>query len=192
MTETGPVTYECPSRPGVLHVIESAYFAEVIDPANGKPVAQGELVLTTLNRIGSPLLRYRTGDLVKCGVRNAERGIEPCTCGRHELTLEGGILGRADDMVIVRGVNVYPTAVEDIVRNCGGIAEYRVHLSEARGLAEIEIEIEPSADCVDTNGLTTKVTRAFEAALSLRVPVKTIPPGTLPRFEMKAQRWIRS
>src|SRR2546429_6335342 len=101
MTETGPVTHECPRQAGVLHVLEPAYFAEVIEPASCKPLAAGqtgELVLTTLGRIGSPLLRYRTGDLVKRG--------SPCTCSRHTLTLEGGILGRVDDMIVVRGVNI--------------------------------------------------------------------------------------
>ena len=76
MTEVGPVTFECPARPGVLHVMESAYYAEVIDPASGQPAPSGELVLTTLARTGSPLLRYRTGDLVNCRVRTAECGIE--------------------------------------------------------------------------------------------------------------------
>jgi len=99
MTEVGPVTYECPERPGVLHVLESAYYAEVIDPATGKaiPVDEtGELVLTTLGRTGSPLLRYRTGDLVKVD-------LQPCCCGRIEMALVGGILGRTDDMIVVRG-----------------------------------------------------------------------------------------
>ncbi|HXP59759.1 MAG TPA: AMP-binding protein, partial [Dongiaceae bacterium] len=105
MTETGPVTYQCPARPGALHVLESAYLPEVIDPKSGvatPPGETGELVLTTLDRVGSPLLRYRTGDLVRPGAASV------CACGRHELSLEGGILGRSDDMVVVRGVNVYP------------------------------------------------------------------------------------
>ena len=189
MTEVGPVTYECPAQPGVLHIIESAYFAEVVDPATGKPATDGELILTTLNRAGSPLLRYRTGDLVKLSTQHATRNT-PCACGRHELGLVGGILGRVDDMVIVRGVNIYPTAVEDIVRSCGGVAEYRVLLRQPQGLAEIEVEIEPSPDS-NGNDLASKVSRAFETALSLRVPVKAVAPGSLPRFEMKSQRWIK-
>src|SRR5207244_4421141 len=132
MTETGPVTHECPKRPGVLHVLEPAYFAEVIDPASGKPVVsgqKGELVLTTLGRIGSPLLRYRTGDLVKPIPQNSTLDHQPCLCGRHTLALEGGILGRVDDMVVVRGVNIFPTAVEDIIRARGEVAAYQVKLS---------------------------------------------------------------
>jgi phenylacetate-CoA ligase len=189
MTEVGPVTYECPKQPGVLHVLESAYYAEVIDPATGKSTTQGELVLTTLNRVASPLLRYRTGDLVKLGTRNSELGT-PCACGRHELALDGGILGRVDDMIIVRGVNVYPSAVEEIVRGFSEIAEYRVQVTDKNSLAELRLEIEPVKEIRDLEGLLARVGKAFETALALRVPVSAVPPGTLPRFEMKAQRWV--
>lgn len=128
MTEVGPVTHECPAQPGVLHVVEPAFYAEIIDTKTGgavAPGATGELVLTTLGRTGSPLMRYRTGDLVKAQVR-AEG--EACVCGRHSLALDGGILGRVDDMIVVRGVNVYPTAVESIVREFTEVVEYRVRV----------------------------------------------------------------
>ena len=190
MTEVGPVTHECPAQPGVLHVIESAYFAEVIDPISGQPSSSGELVLTNLARTGSPLLRYRTGDLVKLGTRNSERGT-PCVCGRHELALEGGILGRVDDMVIVRGVNVYPTAIEEILRGFREIAEYRVHVSHVQSLVELRLEIEPVPGWADVAGLIGRIGKAFETSLALRVPVVAVPTGALPRFEMKAQRWVR-
>jgi phenylacetate-CoA ligase len=191
MTEVGPVTYECPRQPGVLHVIESAYYAEVIDPASGQPAAQGELVLTTLGRVGSPLLRYRTGDLVKLGTRNSELGT-PCACGRHSLTLAGGILGRVDDMIIVRGVNVYPSAVEEIIRRFGEVAEYSVRVSTESALVEMRVEIEPSDFCPDAGGLATRVQQALESAFNLRVPVDAVAPGALPRFEMKARRWLKT
>jgi len=189
MTEVGPVTFQCPARPGVLHVIESAYVAEVIDPASGSPASSGELVLTTLGRTGSPLLRYRTGDLVKLGTRNSELGT-PCECGRFDLALPGGILGRVDDMSIVRGVNVYPTAVEAILRGFGDVAEYRVVVSSSRALTEMRVEIEPVASCRNVVALAGEVERALESAFALRVPVAAVAPGALPRFEMKAQRWI--
>jgi phenylacetate-CoA ligase len=196
MTETGPVTYECPAQPCVLHILESGYFAEIIDSATGRaaaPGVQGELVLTNLGRAGSPLLRYRTGDLVKCGMRSAECGIDsPCRCGRHDLALEGGILGRVDDMVVVRGVNVYPSAVEEIVRTCGGVAEYRVEVSHATSLAELRLEVEPQPDCVDLSELKDRLEKGFLKAFALRVPVTIAAPGTLPRFEMKALRWVRN
>lgn len=190
MTEIGPVTHECPALAGVLHVIESAYFAEVIDPITEQPAESGELVLTALTRTGSPLLRYRTGDLVKLDTPHRAPGTA-CACGRHELTLAGGILGRVDDMVIVRGVNVYPTAVEEILRGFPEVAEYRVRINHVHSLVELRLEIEPLMGFPEVDALVGRVSRAFEIALALRVPVAAVPPGALPRFEMKAHRWIR-
>jgi phenylacetate-CoA ligase len=186
MTEVGPVSFECPMRPGVLHVMEQGYVAEVIDPATGRavePGTVGELVLTTLGRTGSPLVRYRTGDLVRPSSDTV------CVCGRSELALDGGILGRSDDMVVVRGVNVYPSAVEEIMRECGGISEYRIHLNTGQALAELRVEIEPEANCPDPAALLHKLERAFQEVLSLRVSAQIVP--ALPRFEMKAARWVR-
>ena len=188
MTEVGPVTYECPAERGVLHVLESGFYAEIIEPASGKPVdpgQPGELVLTPLGRVASPLLRYRTGDLVK-GVAHS-----PCACGSHELALAGGILGRVDDMVIVRGVNVYPSAVEEVIRSVGGVVEHRVTVSSRGSMAELAITIELEPGCSDASALVAKLERAFDAALSLRLPVTVVAPGSLPRFEMKAKRWVR-
>lgn len=196
MTEVGPVTYECSARPGVLHVIESAYFAEVLEPPSGKPVANGEpgeLVLTTLGRVGSPLLRYRTGDLVKiqASTINTQESFNPqaCLCGRHEMALVGGILGRTDDMIVVRGVNVYPSAVEEIVRGCAGVAEYRAQVNLRNSLVELSLIVEPEPDCADAPALVRTLERAFESALALRVPISLAPAGSLPRWEMKAHRW---
>ena len=129
MTEVGPVTYQCPGRPCTLMVIESSYIAEIIDPRGDRPVPRGEvgeLVLTTLGRIGSPLIRYRTGDLVRENLDIALRE------GRHEMALRGGILGRADDMVLVRGVNLYPAAVENLMLSLPEVAVYQVEV-DARG-----------------------------------------------------------
>jgi phenylacetate-CoA ligase len=181
MTEIGPVSYECPERPGTLHIIETAYFPEVIDPVSLQPVGPGgtgELVLTNLGRLGSPLLRYRTGDLV----RRAES--PRCRCGSHELALDGGILTRSDDMVIVRGVNVYPGAVEEILRSCD-VAEFRVEVYTERTLAEMKIEIEAEPGRKDV------VAAALQNALGFRVLVSCAAPGSLPRFEGKSKRWIR-
>jgi phenylacetate-CoA ligase len=189
MTEVGPVTYECPERPGVLHVVETSYLSEIVDPETGTAVpsgTEGELILTTLGRTGSPLLRYRTGDVVKAA------RIEPCACGRFELALEGGILGRVDDMVVVRGVNVYPSAVEQIIRNHGGVAEYRVEVSDDRTMTELEITVEPDATQTDTAAFAQSLSRAFENSLALRVPVRLVEPDSLPRFELKARRWQRT
>ncbi len=188
MTETGPVSYQCPRRPGVLHVIESAFIPEVVDLETGlaaAPGAVGELVLTNLGRLGSPLLRYRTGDLVRAGDES------PCVCASPYLALEGGILGRSDDMVIVRGVNVYPTAVEEVVRSCGGIAEYRVEVRSGLALSELSLQIEPAPGHDDTSALASRLESSLHKAFSLRIPVSTVSPGSLPRFELKAKRWIR-
>ncbi len=184
MTEVGPVTYQCPAQAGVLHVLKEAYLPEIIDPKTAEPVAAGEtgeLVLTTLGRHGSPLIRYRTGDIVTA----AEL---PCPCGRLDLALRGGILGRSDDMVVVRGVNVYPSAVEEILRSAGGVAEYRVTISRDDALIEMSVEVEPEIG--DDSALAKRLAKSFQETLALRVPVKLVEPGSLPRFELKAKRWI--
>jgi phenylacetate-CoA ligase len=166
MTETGPVSYSCPLRPGVLHIIESSYIPEVID---------GELILTNLGRIGSPLIRYRTGDLV-----HAVRGT--CVCGTNDVALEGGILGRTDDMVVVRGVNIYPTAVEEVLRS-EGVTEYRVEIRTEKALTELHIHVEGESSA---GHIEAALTNAF----SLRIPVSSVPANSLPRFEAKAKRWV--
>ncbi|MSO22758.1 MAG: phenylacetate--CoA ligase family protein [Acidobacteria bacterium] len=188
MTETGPVSYQCSAVPDVLHILESDFIAEVIDPQSGQRVAPGqtgELVLTNLGRLGSPVLRYRTSDLVK------RSESEPCMCGSHEMALQGGILGRTDDMVTVRGVNIYPAAVEEIVRSCQGVGEYRVVFEKRRELAEVTLEVEPSADCQDPSTLGERVRKMLGMAFTLRIPVSIVPAGSLPRFEMKAKRWVK-
>jgi phenylacetate-CoA ligase len=188
MTEIGPVSLECPAKSGVLHVIEAGFIPEVIDPDTGRAVGpgeSGELVLTNLGRVGSPLIRYRTGDLVRRAVA------APCACGRSDLALEGGILGRTDDMVIIRGVNLHATAVEQIVRSFEQVAEYRVEISMAQALPEITVHIEAVLDCPDAAALAHRIETALRKAFNLRVPVALAPSGTLPRFELKARRWIR-
>lgn len=167
MTETGPVSYGCPARPGVLHVIEDSYVAEVID---------NELILTNLGRIGSPLIRYRTGDLVR-----AVRGT--CVCGTSDVALEGGILGRTDDMVVVRGVNIYPSAVEEVLR-AEGVMEYRVEVRTERALTELHIHVE-------SHSSAAHIEAALTNAFSLRIPVSNVETGSLPRFEAKSKRWVR-
>lgn len=188
MTEIGPVSYACPARPDVLHIIEASYIAEIVDPRTGQraaPGAAGELVLTNLGRTGSPLLRYRTGDIV-------EPAAEPvCPCGSREMALKGGILGRTDDMVVVRGVNVHPSAIENILRTCGGVAEYRVEISQPAALTELSIQIEPEPGD-GASGLVRRIETALRDSLALRIPVTEVPAGSLPRFEMKARRWVRT
>jgi phenylacetate-CoA ligase len=187
MTEIGAVTFECLENPGTgFHVIESEFIAEVIDPTSGQPVPDGsvgELVLTNLGRIGSPLIRYCTGDQV----RLSRSG---CPCGRAFARLDGGILGRVDDMLVVRGNNVFPTAVESVLRGFPELAEFRMTVFDQGPLAQVKLELEPTPLCAD-NTLGARVERALQTAFSFRAEVLLVEPGTLPRSEMKSQRFIR-
>jgi phenylacetate-CoA ligase len=184
LTEVGPVSFECWEAPGFLHVNEREFICEVIGP-DGAPAAdgeRGELVITNLGRIGSPVIRYRTGDLV---VRRSE----PCRCGRTWARLEGGVLARADDMVNIRGVNVYPSAIEAIVREFAEIVEFRsvVARRDTRPSLAVEIEVAPSTAVA---GVAARVADRLRECLGLTVPVAVLELGTLPRFEMKARRFV--
>jgi phenylacetate-CoA ligase len=185
MTETGPVTYEHPDKPLALCVIEEAYFAEIIDRENQTEVApgqKGELVLTTLTRTACPLLRYRTGDLV-------EKAYFAPAGASSGLCLEGGILGRVDEMVVIRGVNVYPTAVEKIIRGFPEVVEFQVVQTTRQSMAELEVMIE--ADAKARPDLAERVQRELADAFTLRIPVKMVEAGELPRYEFKSRRWVR-
>ena len=103
--------------------------------------------------------------------------------------LEGSILGRADDMTQIRGVNVYPGAIEQIVRAFPQVVEYLVEVSQQDALNEMAIRIEPQTDA--GNSLADEIQKALKLNLSLRIPVETVAPGTLPRFELKAKRWVK-
>jgi phenylacetate-CoA ligase len=178
MTEVGPVAFQTLDRPDLLHIIEDSYFAEIVHPDTGAPIEPGqvgELVLTTLGRTACPLLRYRTGDLVR-------RAPEV-----EGFALAGGIIGRADDMIVVRGVNLYPSAVDAVVRLVPEIVEYRVEISRRGSLAEVEVQIES-----DDGTAAEKLQRALATAFSLRIPVTQVATHSLPRFELKARRWVRA
>lgn len=179
MTEVGPVSYQTKDAPDRIHIIEDSYLAEIVDPVSGKPVRPGqtgELILTTLNRVGSPLLRYRTGDLVRQAV-DQPKG----------MALVGGILSRCDDMVIVRGVNVYPSAVEALVRRHQAIVEYRVTLYKRAAMTEMKVEIEAKRDAEQT---AKELAKDLQAAFNMRVDVDPVAGNSLPRFELKAKRWF--
>ncbi|MEQ1839444.1 MAG: AMP-binding protein, partial [Verrucomicrobiales bacterium] len=186
MTETGPVTYEHPDKALALCVIEEAYFAEIIDRETQNEVApgqKGELVLTTLTRTACPLLRYRTGDLVEKEYFTPPGSSEPVLC------LEGGILGRVDEMVVIRGVNVYPTAVEKIIRGFPEVVEFQVLQTTRQSMAELEVMIE--ADAKAGPDLAGRVQRELADAFTLRIPVEVVETGALPRFEFKSKRWVK-
>lgn len=187
MTEVGPITYEAPGRPLHLCVIEEAYYAEILDRDTEQEVApgeRGELVITTLTRGACPLLRYRTGDLV-------QKGWTMDAQGRPALTLEGGILGRIDEMIVIRGVNIYPTAVEKIIRGFPEVAEFQVTQTTRNHMAELEIAVEPQSTPPPHVNLERRIAQALTNAFALRIPVRLVAPGSLPRFEFKSRRWVR-
>jgi len=178
-TEIGPHGFSCSARDGV-HINESEFIVEVID-TNGeaRDEGDGELVLTNLGRWCMPVIRYRTGDRVR-----AVRG--SCSCGRTLVKLAGGIAGRVDDMVTVRGVNVFPSAIEAIVRRFDEVGEYRVELARVREMDELRCVVEAPADVAE------RVGGAIHRELGIRCLVESVAPGTLPRFEMKAKRFNKT
>jgi phenylacetate-CoA ligase len=185
LTEVGPVSFECWESPGSLHVNEGEFIAEVLNPETGEAVRDGqtgELVLTNLGRTASPVIRYRTGDLV---VRRSDR----CACGRTWARLEGGILSRADDMVNIRGVNVYPVGIEAVVRRVQEVVEFRSIVSRLGSMRTLRMDIEVAAG-TDAGAVASKVAYHLREAIGLNVAVQVVDPGTLPRFEMKSKRFI--
>jgi len=186
LTEVGPVSFECWEAPGSLHINEAEFIAEVLDLRTGEEVEDGqtgELVLTNLGRTASPVIRYRTGDLV---VRRSE----PCACGRTWARLAGGILGRADDMVNIRGVNVYPVGIESVVRRLPEVVEFRSVVSRQGSMRSLRLEIEVAPEFEDSNAVASRVAYHLREALGLSVNVLVVESGTLPRFEMKANRFV--
>lgn len=179
MTEMGAFGFTCSEQQGV-HVNEGEFIAEILDPATGQPVPEGqtgELILTNLGRWGYPAIRYRTGDLVR-------HGGYTCACGRSFLLLPGGVLGRADDMLIVRGVNVYPSALSNILHRFPQVTEYRVIVTKDGPMDEIALQVE----CPTT--LVTTLQEEMRTALNLRIPIEAVETGALPRFELKAKRVV--
>jgi phenylacetate-CoA ligase len=184
MTETGPLGIECPEAPGGLHLLESACWPEVLD--NGVPVppgTPGELVVTTFGRTACPLIRYRTGDLVCVDP-------EPCPCGRALVRLDGGIRGRVDDMVVIRGNNLHPGAIQTILHRFADVVEYRVEIDQTGALPVLRIEVEPALEA-DAGRVVARIDRTIHDELLFKAEVRAVPPGSLPRFDLKAHRWVR-
>jgi phenylacetate-CoA ligase len=177
MTEIGPCATEPLLRPGGLQVLVDEFLVEVVDPATGQPVpagAIGELVLTNLGRLGSPLIRYRTGDLVRAG---------------PDGWLERGIIGRVDDMLHLRGNNVYPSAIEAILRRFPEVVEFCMILDTTNPLADLQIEVECVTNA-EASIVIDRISKTLRDELLFRAEVVAVPPGTLPRFEMKSRRLV--
>ena len=185
-TEVGAWAFDCQELNGCIHLNELEFIFEVVDPDSDKPVAdgeRGELVITSLGRPGMPVLRYRTGDLV-------EQVIEPCGCGRTLARIRGGVLGRADDMLIVRGVNIYPSAIDNLVRAVPQIVEYEVEIRESAGSDDILIKLE-AADDARFEDVKKSLLEGFRAQFNIRVDVEEVARQSLPRYELKSRRYKR-
>jgi phenylacetate-CoA ligase len=179
-TEVGPWGYADEKRVG-LYVNESQFIAEFrpldqsqcVEDTGGRPA---ELILTTLGRAGSPVIRYRTGDVVLP---------RPHHDGQTQFVLlEGGVLGRADDMIIVRGVNIFPSALEEVLREIAEVQEFRVTVYRHQELDQLRIEVE------DSLHQPQRIADLIQRRIGIRVEVLEVPGGTLPRFEGKGRRFI--
>jgi phenylacetate-CoA ligase len=177
-TEVGAHGFTCVEECGV-HLNEGEFLVEVINSRTGEPADEGELVLTNLDRLGSPIIRYRTGDQVRL---NRMR----CDCGRTFVRMEGGIIGRVDQMLIVRGVNIFPTAIEAIVRSYPEVQEFAVIIDRVAEMDEMEIQIEVAG--ANPQAVADAIMRDVSYRVGLRVNVSLAAPETLPRFELKARR----
>ena len=186
MTEVGTWGFQCTEEPNGVHILESEFIAEIVDPKTGIPAEEGEigeLVLTNLGRSCMPSIRYRTGDLVKI-----KKGL--CPCGRTFRLLQGGILGRKDEMIIIRGVNVFPNVLANIVENHIQPGDhYQMEAYKEAGVDEVAVKLEMKEE--GTGEVTQKAIQdEIKRKLNLRVEVVSVPKGTLPKFDYKAKRFL--
>ncbi|NOY43470.1 MAG: phenylacetate--CoA ligase [Planctomycetes bacterium] len=177
-SEVGPWGYGDRNQRG-LHVLESEFIAEFISLESGKPASEGELsllILTSLGRAGMPILRYHTGDLV--------RPIWQDDGANRFVLLEGGVLGRADDMLVIRGMNIYPSSIEQILRSFPEVVEYRLTARKRGEMDELVIEVEDHLREPD------RIAKELQLRLGLKVDVRLAPTMSLPRFEGKGKRFV--
>jgi phenylacetate-CoA ligase len=187
----GPgVGIECEAQAG-LHIFEDHFLMEIVDPATGEPVpegGEGELVLTTLSKQAMPMIRYRTHDITSINP-------EPCACGRSIRRIRR-IGRRSDDMMIIRGVNVFPSQVETALLAVEGtMPHYQIIVTREEGLDQLEVQVEVTPEVFsDTVGameaLQARLSHAIENTLGLRVKVSLVSPRTIQRSEGKAKRVI--
>jgi len=177
---------ECSCRSG-MHLYEDQAIFEIVEVGGTKPVPAGqigELVFTSLDqRVMGTSFHYRTGDLV-CAID------ERCSCGRTFRRING-IQGRVDDMIKIRGVNIFPSAIEDLIRKVPGLSDDFLLVLERENNADIvTIEVEPSG-MIDANAaaLASQLEEQVRRVLSIRLNVRLVPRNSLPRFELKANRW---
>src|SRR5581483_4474940 len=191
MTEIGTIMiFECSHQPGGTHIIEDHYIEEVVNPDSGEPVPYGELgerVVTSFGRGFIPILRYRTRDMV------LKVPYSTCDCGRTGDIYQGGIRGRWDDMKLIRGTNVYPIAVEAIVREYSAIDEFQIYIWRRADLQDeitIKLEVKPGYES-EWEALQEKLRKDLaNAHEGLRFNIERMDHGNLPRFELKAKRLV--
>ena len=189
----GPgVAFECEEKAG-MHLWEDSYLLEVVDPATGEklsPGEEGELVITTLNREAMPILRYRTGDLA----RVIDDG-EKCPCGRTHVRISR-IKGRCDDMLIVKGVNFYPSQIEDVLMSFPEVAtNYQVIVERVGSLDSLTVRVELHPKMFDGDlrklrKLEADITKSIQDEIVVSPKVEFHEPGSLPRSEGKAVRVV--
>ncbi len=189
----GPgVAFECEEKAG-MHLWEDSYLLEVVDPATGEklsPGEEGELVITTLNREAMPILRYRTGDLA----RVIDDG-EKCPCGRTHVRISR-IKGRCDDMLIVKGVNFYPSQIEDVLMSFPEVAtNYQVIVERVGSLDSLTVRVELHPKMFDGDlrklrKLEADITKSIQDEIVVRPKIEFHEPGSLPRSEGKAVRVV--
>jgi phenylacetate-CoA ligase len=178
-TEVGGWGFESQAQDGV-YVNEGEFIFEVIDPDTGEHAEEGELIITNLGRIGFPVIRYRTGDRVRVAQT-------PSADGRTFRRLEGGVIGRVDDAMVVRGINIFPSAIENVVRRFPEIGEFAVDVFRRDELDEMELKVEISGDDPDT--VAAALHGEIRSSIGIRSIVQAVPHGTLPRFDLKARRF---
>jgi phenylacetate-CoA ligase len=187
-TEVGPWGYGDRAGRG-LFVLESEFIAEFLSVETGEPADEGqlaELVITSLGRAGAPVIRYRTGDLVRPSWRGVDAGGGDADVPARSgfVFLDGGVLGRADDMVIIRGVNVFPSSIDQIIRSFPEVSEYRVTLRKTGQLDHMLVEVEDRLEQPD------RIAAELRVRLGLKVETRLAPLGSLPRFDGKGKRFV--
>jgi phenylacetate-CoA ligase len=184
MTEIGPLGIECQEQSGGFHLLEEECIVEVVHPETlvaAQPGEEGELVITTLGRVHSPVVRYRTGDRVRVDPK-------PCRCGRPWMRCDGGVLGRTDDMMVIKGNNFYPSMIEEIVRGITEIDEFQAVFDTRRpGDMVLRLELHQGTSC---QKVKEAVSERFKDQYHFKPEIEVVSAGTLPKAEMKSRRVV--
>ncbi|MDQ7784849.1 MAG: phenylacetate--CoA ligase family protein [Desulfomonilaceae bacterium] len=187
-TEIGAWSFECASQPGALHVNEAMFLAEIEDLETGEiitePSRRGKLIITALDRIAQPCIRFDSKDII-------EWSDEPCDCGRSFRLIPGGVVGRSDDITKVKGVLLAPSAIEDVVRSIPGFGdEYEVVVEKRGDIDHILLKVELTEDAASrSEEMKAKLKTELRVKTNLGYEIEIHPFGSLPRYEVKAKRF---